>query len=350
MNRFNILSLSGGGYRGMYTLIILEYLEQQKGELVGRSCDLITGASVGGIIALALAAEIPVREIKEFLEQNKAKIFYRGLRNAWKFPCLSPCFNAFGAKYSAQPLRECLIEFFEKRYNIKKIADLKHRVVITAVNYKHRSSQYFKTAHHERFQWDYKLSVVDVALATSAAPTYFPPHKIDFGNGKQELLIDGALSNNAPSFIGYHEAKNELDKKKKDIYLVNIGTASDRMAPYKHKCGWGLFAWVKDAIFLTMNAQEKSSEYMTRHTLKSNYLHIDSLVKNGLEFNNQYKAEFSPEEFKEIFALDDISEKTISKIEAYAQNTIANISHHNDDWIRDFLKYTAPKFNPHYTL
>lgn len=348
MSRFNILSLSGGGYRGIYTLCVLEYLEKMKGKPIGGSCDLITGTSVGGIIALALAAEIPVIDIKNFFEENKSKIFYCGFRNAFKNNTLSWIPNIFCAKYSANPLKECLTEFFENCHNIKVIGDLKHRVVITSVNYEHRSSQYFKTAHHDRFKWDYELSVVNVALATSAAPTYFAPHNICFKNGQTGLFIDGALSNNAPSFIGYHEAVNILNVKPENIYLMNIDTANDRVKLYQRKCSWGLCAWRKNGIFLTMNSQEKSAEYMTRHALRDNYLHVDSLTKDGLKVDNQYKAEFLIKEATEEFELDDISEKTTNKLSEYANLTFDNIYNQNGEWLGKFLDYDVSPFTPIY--
>jgi patatin-like phospholipase/acyl hydrolase len=75
VERFNILSLSGGGFLGLYTVSVLAGLEEVVGGPIARHFDLLAGTSVGGIIALGLAAEIPAHTIKEAFEQNGTAIF-----------------------------------------------------------------------------------------------------------------------------------------------------------------------------------------------------------------------------------------------------------------------------------
>ena len=71
-SEFRILSLSGGGYLGLYTAVVLADLEQRVGEPLGRRFDLIAGTSVGGLLAMALAFEVPMAQIvKLFVERGE---------------------------------------------------------------------------------------------------------------------------------------------------------------------------------------------------------------------------------------------------------------------------------------
>jgi predicted acylesterase/phospholipase RssA len=70
---FQILSLSGGGYLGLYTISILADIEDLIGAPLGTRFDLIAGTSVGGIIAIGIANEIPAARIKQAFERTGRK-------------------------------------------------------------------------------------------------------------------------------------------------------------------------------------------------------------------------------------------------------------------------------------
>ena len=77
---FRILALAGGGYLGLYTATVLAELEARAGEPLGRRFDLIAGTSVGGILAIALAYEIPMATIQQIFLDKGTRIFSaRGL-------------------------------------------------------------------------------------------------------------------------------------------------------------------------------------------------------------------------------------------------------------------------------
>lgn len=73
--RFQILSLSGGGYRGLHAVQVLENIEREIGGRIAKHFDLIAGTSIGGIIGLALSLEIPAKEIRITLEEIGPKLF-----------------------------------------------------------------------------------------------------------------------------------------------------------------------------------------------------------------------------------------------------------------------------------
>jgi patatin-like phospholipase/acyl hydrolase len=190
-NQFHILSLSGGGFKGLFTAVILEKLEEELGYPIAKKFDLLAGTSIGGIIALALADEIPAKTITEFFVNNKDKIFGRAFLLGYS------CWS----KYSNEGLKECLVEIFKD----SKIKDLKHRIIIPTINYTKGSPQILKTRHHKDFKTDIKWPLVDVALATSAAPVYFPMFRSEYGD-----FIDGGIVANHPDFLLIWKPKSTL--------------------------------------------------------------------------------------------------------------------------------------------
>ena len=159
---YHVLALSGG-YRGLYTATVLAELEAVLGRPIASHFDLICGTSAGGMLALGLAAEIPASELKALFEDEGSRIF--GCRS------LSRRLLGFWltAKHDSAGLREVLTE----RFQGTTVGDLKHRVLVPAVNYSTGRGQFFKTPHHPSFEFDHRMKIVDVALATAAAPVYF---------------------------------------------------------------------------------------------------------------------------------------------------------------------------------
>jgi len=94
---FQILSLSGGGFLGLYTIKIIEKIEEDLGKPISHCFDLIAGTSIGGIVALALAAEIPAKDIRKAFEDNGEKIFPRkfNLKNIFKLRSLIKIIDYF---------------------------------------------------------------------------------------------------------------------------------------------------------------------------------------------------------------------------------------------------------------
>lgn len=192
---YHVLALSGGGYRGLYTATVLAELEIALGRPIASHFDLICGTSAGGMLALGLAAEIPAQELKAMFEDEGNRIF--GCRS------LSRRLLGFwlNAKHDSKGLKEVLSE----RFQDITIGNLKHRVLIPAVNYSTGRGQFFKTPHHPSFELDHHMRIVDVALATAAAPVYFP-----LARNKRGVFADGGLVGNAPGLFGLHEVNTFL--------------------------------------------------------------------------------------------------------------------------------------------
>lgn len=281
MEKFQILALSGGGYRGLYTTTVLKELEHEAIEN-GHGCiadcfDLITGTSVGGIVALALAYGIKVDEIVGLFKSHGDKIFAK-----------KPIYQITGSKYSNVSLREVLEAWFGDAI----IGDLKCPVVIPAIDFTRGSPVTFKTPHNANLKRDWKMKIVDVALATSAAPTYFPRHAIDSNE-----FVDGGLFANDPSLIGLHEADYMFKRDLKDIYILSIGTLSSKkqLNPSTNKNGgyldWGegsIFKAAPNIIDLVLSSQQQFMEQMVRHRMEpypNHFYKIDEqIVQSSAQF------------------------------------------------------------------
>lgn len=269
---FKILSLSGGGYRGLYTAEVLKELEnhlkaQNPNDCIANYFNLITGTSIGGIIALALAYEIPAEDIAKIFDDKGKDIFTE--QSKFNFG------GIFKAKYNSDILKNILLDWFGDAL----IGDLKHPVVIPAVDYTTGFPVTFKTAHHDTFKRDWKQKIVDVALATSAAPTYFKRHRI----GENEY-IDGGLFANSPSLVGLHEAEIFFKHPINQVKILSIGTLSSKKTinPKTNKKGgltdWGEGSVLKSAsniIDVTLSSQQLFMNQLVKHRIEDNFVVID---------------------------------------------------------------------------
>ncbi|RKX57992.1 MAG: hypothetical protein DRP28_05685, partial [Thermodesulfobacteriota bacterium] len=183
IERFQILSLDGGGIKGLFSAAVLAFLEEDHGLRIADHFDLIVGTSTGGIIALALGMGMRPREIVRFYIQKGPEIFVANRLFGIK--------RFFRSKYDNDGLESALKDCFGE----KRLADSVKRLVIPSYNIGEDDVYLFKTPHHERLKRDYKVPVWKVALATSAASTYFPSClKLD-----HIRLVDGGVWANNPS-------------------------------------------------------------------------------------------------------------------------------------------------------
>lgn len=277
VGEFWILALSGGGARGLFTAQVLANLEKAVGAPLANRFDLIAGTSVGGILALGLAKEIPSKKLVTLFDQADQIFTPRwGLFN-W---------SLFGPKYRNDKLKALLEN--DETFGGTTIGELKHRVMIPSVNYTKGTPTFFKTPHHPRLRIDWEYSLIDVAMATAAAPTFFPVYS--FGN---QHFVDGGLVANAPGLVAVHEAMNFVEHPDvKTIHVVSIGTYA-RGTAMDPKLGEdigilsvrtsGWFSWARGWGFrlfeLTINSQEAMSNDMLKHWLGDRHHLIDGKPK-----------------------------------------------------------------------
>ena len=267
---YKILSLSGGGYLGLYTISVLEKLEEEFGRPLGQVFDLIAGTSIGGIIALGLSSGVPAKDIRKEFEDKGEVIFpNRPLREFVKIAGV-PISNLRKSKYSSDALRKVIQKIVGER---AKIGDLSTNTIIPAVNLSKGRPQVFKTPHHETFIRDKHLSVIDVALATSAAPTFFPIHRIG-----GELFADGGLYANSPDRLALHEALHFLEQPIDQVSMLSVGTTTSNFSiSNSTNTDMGVGDWMSEQLLIRvlMSAQQASVDDMMKHSLGDRYVRID---------------------------------------------------------------------------
>lgn len=284
-----ILALSGGGFRGLYTVRILRRLEERIGKPLGEHFDLITGTSIGGIIALGIASGLSIDEIeKKFIDSGEI-IFPKPLAAPtpiWP-KILTPIRNFFRVTRAIRkPIHDSrgLKAVLQEMFGDKMMKDLKSaHVAITAANLSTGEPKMFKTPHHEDLYLDSNIKVCDVALATSAAPVYFPIHEVE---DTKTSFADGALMGNAPGIFGWIEAKTRLNVAEKDITVLSVGTLAGKPSiSGTTKPMQGVWFWLsptkKRLLTFLMSQQEQLTNYMLELLLgKERYHLIDGQVSD----------------------------------------------------------------------
>ena len=212
MGARRILSIDGGGIKGVFPSAFLTAVERALGRNIGDYFDLIVGTSTGGIIALALGADFPASEILKFYEEDGPKIFAGGTLRRW--------LRHIGySKYDQRPLREAL----DRRFGTLKIRDAQKRLVIPSFDLETGKVHVFKTRHHPKFEFDGNESMVEVALATTAAPSFFPT----FRHAAGIPLIDGGIWANNPVGVAAVEAIGVLGWNAEDLRILSLGCTSE---------------------------------------------------------------------------------------------------------------------------
>jgi hypothetical protein len=218
---FRILSLDGGGIRGVFPAAFLARLEEHLEHPIGRYFDLIAGTSTGGIIAIGLGLGLSARDIlKLYVEQGPA-IFDQehGVVENWIRQRLRGLAHLVVTKHSSAPLQRALEDVLGGR----KLGESRTRLVIPAWHPVLERVYIFKTAHHPRLETDYKLPVIDAAMATAAAPTFLKPHMTE----SAVELVDGGVWANNPIGVATIEATGMLGWPGDRLKILSIGTIAE---------------------------------------------------------------------------------------------------------------------------
>ena len=266
-----VLSLAGGGFLGLYTAVVLEALEARAGEPLARRFDLLAGTSIGGLLGLALAYEIPMaRLVRLFTEHGSAVFSSRALPSGALSRLLDLSRSVLGPKYSGEALREAL----QAEIGDKRLADALHRVVVPAVDVGLCQTKVFKTPHAPASQGDGRLRAVDVAMAACAAPAYFPSVRIG-----RHIYADGGLFAVAPDQVALHELEHFMGVDPGRVSMLSIGTATAHYRPAEGvRDDTGAVGWLSDGrLVLTLIAvQQQHVRAMMEDRLGDRYLRLDA--------------------------------------------------------------------------
>jgi hypothetical protein len=265
---FEILCLSGGGYRGLFTASILEELEQKAGKPLASCFDLIAGTSIGGILACGLAAEIEASVMREQLELLGSKVFDRHLDILGR-RTIPIRFGWIGPRYGQRGLEAAIKGVLGTKADAK-LASIGKPLIVPAVSATNGRAIVFESGVTAGDRA--AVSLRDVALATSAAPTYFPDHDID-----EESMVDGGLIANAPDMLAVIKAMSTAGRPASQIRLLSIGTSGAATGEvYRPGRSSGRVGWLARSIFdLTLAAQQDLSLALVEELLGAGNLRID---------------------------------------------------------------------------
>jgi uncharacterized protein len=319
---FQILSLSGGGFLGLYSAAVLAELEERCGRPLSECFDLFAGTSIGGIIALGLAAGKSASDIRDAFKEMGPEIFpFRPAKTkvAWAARFAR---NVPAPLYKPTALRKTIEGIVGAE---TRMSDLVRPVVIPAVNLTKGGPKVFKTGHHKRFVLDWRLKVGDVALATSAAPTYFPAHRID-----NELYADGGMFANSPDMIALHEAEMFLDVPREDIRVLSVGTTTTDFAMSSSlDPNMGVMGWMKNQRLtdVMIGSQQALTNDMMKHVLGDRYLRVDRR---------------QADEQRRELALDAATPAAINNLLSIAHGSFAEVS--GDERLQEYLAHAPAPF------
>lgn len=286
---FRILSLDGGGIRGVFVTACLARLERQLNQPVARYFDLIAGTSSGGFIAALLGFGYSAAEVHGFFKGYGPRIFERRTRRSPAQGIITKLIDPYlrriglefewlhGSRYKPDTLAWALKELFGER----RLGASKSRLVIPAVDLAAGRVVVFKTPHRPGLVRDRKLFARDVVLAACAAPTYFPHVTLARGTA----YTDGALWANNPGIVAYGEAMRIREHCRRrgidppfaesDVRVLSIGTGKKREFARPRPSDTGLKWWAPRIVDVMGNAQSEGINFQMRYLLGHRYTRID---------------------------------------------------------------------------
>lgn len=258
---FRILCIDGGGVRGVIPAVLLQALEESSQRPLHELFDLIVGTSSGGLIALSVtlprrflrSARYTAADLVHFYKHYSKEIFKSDLLRK-----LATGGGLWAPKYSRKPLDSILAEFFGDI----KLHEALIPVGVPIYSLIEQKPILVRSRANESLMPHF--STADIAMACTAAPTYFAPKEFHDFSGKRYLGVDGGIFSNNPQFMGVAEAYAingavcAEDKacqvlRREDIQILSLGTGRVKMSsPVKRLHGAGVVGWVVNANLIDM--------------------------------------------------------------------------------------------------
>jgi patatin-like phospholipase/acyl hydrolase len=342
---FKILSIDGGGIRGLLPAQFLAQIENSlkeegKGKWkIHNYFDLICGTSTGGIIAIALGLGIPASKIANLYYDHAAEIFGNSK---------SIIKNIFKPKYKNKNLERLLKRYFSEYGNkiTPKLGHSKTRLCIPVYDLLNGEPNILKTSHHECLIRDYKIPAYQAALATASAPTYFKPYDINCDESPDKesypLKLDGGIYANNPSLIGIIEAINGLNINPSKLKVLSLGTGTRRFKQHQFNNKWGIKYWLSKSRMLELFFQAQSDN-IERLVKVMNA----GLGKNGSDqfYYKRIQKEFASKE--EALRMDEIKKEKLKSLEDAAFHLYRI---HGKEINENFFQYICKPYEPNKKL
>jgi uncharacterized protein len=332
--KYKILSIDGGGIRGIIPCTILKYIEENTGNPISGTFNLIAGTSTGGIIALGLTKPdengqnaFSAESMRNLYVQNGKSIFSKRPKDflSWMSGKL------FGKNYDISSMEKLLDQYFGENV----LSDSLANVLITSYELDKGKPFYFSSRLAKMTEKE-NIFLKAIARSTSAAPTYFEPSMVNYDKNNDLAFVDGGVFANNPSILAYCEAKELWKariKKQQEPVSANkkgfnaIVTADDNDLPfYMLSIGTGYTAnkikvsevkdyrskdWFEPLLTnIFMRSVAESTDFTMQHLLPP---YLDGTLRyKRLNFE-------IPDEYS---AMDDASNDNIEKLVELAEDYV----------------------------
>ncbi|BAP55054.1 patatin [Thioploca ingrica] len=304
---YKILSIDGGGIRGLIAGLILVEIEKRTGKAISELFDLIAGTSTGGILALGLTvpdektgkAKYSAEEISKLYQERGNLIFQRNIKGL---------LGVFEEKYSSQGIETLLEEYFGESELKSALTDL----LITSYDFEQMRQPFFFKSRQAKVNPRRNFKMKLIARATSAAPTYFEPFKLTTTRDEYYYsLLDGGIFANNPAMCAFAEAMKSYSPA--NLLMVSLGTGARTIEiAYEKAIHWGLLEWVRPLIYLMMNGNNETVDYQLKEIFAAR------------EGSTYYRLQIDLPHDPEIQELDNVSPKNIRNLEKLAEELILN--------------------------
>ena len=296
-----ILSIDGGGIRGIIPALILKKIEERTRKPIAELFDLVAGTSTGGILALGLTIPHPedptkpkfaASELVDLYKERGKQIFFEPTLER-----LTQLDDMIRPKYSSIGREKVLTEYLGDTL----VEDSLKEVLITSYDIQNRFPVFF-TSEKDKEETEGRefrkicsgISMVEAAMATSAAPTYFEPYTVQTQHqtptsGGKYALVDGGVFANNPTALALIEtltAYKEEEQEKlnpEEVLVVSLGTGSlTRSYPYERAKNWGLLGWIQPLINIALDGTSEVVSIQLNQLLnESHYYRFQGFLDQG---------------------------------------------------------------------
>lgn len=272
MATYRIVSFDGGGIRGLLTTTVLERLDAAVPGWLDRA-QLLAGNSTGGVIALGLASGLSAARLSRLYYDKGPVIF----DDSW-IDNLRDVGRLTGAQYSNRGLRRVLTETFDPT---AKLGDLAKKVLIVTFDLDNQDPDPARRTWKAKFYHNYAgvdsdagANVVDVAMYTSAAPTYFP---------SVDGYIDGAVAANNPSMAALAQTQDrraEIDPRPTidELVLLSLGTGAVSNYIVGARLNWGIAQWGGPLINIMVDGVGAVASYQCYQLLRERFQRVQPIL------------------------------------------------------------------------
>lgn len=261
-----ILSIDGGGIRGLIPALVLDRIEQETGRRIAELFDVIAGTSTGGILALGLVC--PGEDgHPRYTAAELADLYVDDGRTIFPHEHLARERQLIGPKYPSGGRDGVLGDTLGDM----RLKDALTEVIVTSYDIERRRPVFFRSALAKRSE-DQDFLARDVARATSAAPTYFAPVCIErLDPHPAYVLVDGGVFANNPGMCAFVD-ETTVKGSEERVLMVSLGTGVlTRRLPYEDARGWGLVGWAPHILNVVFDGVSDTVDYQLKTLLGARY-------------------------------------------------------------------------------